>query len=193
MNRRTVVKRLAAMATVIGLAGCTSSPTDVREETTTETQTASKTQGETTTKAWTGTAIETQTETGDEETMMTAGPTTDATPPDIPRPGTPPVSTETTAGPDSCSLSHQIVGSGDELTPGDGPVLRYENLSPEAKRVVSQAVESGGVSIPYDSLNRPPEFTYSDGATPYTIEYRGTTYRLFTSTNAGCPVITAGE
>jgi hypothetical protein len=203
MDRRTFVERVAAMATVVGLAGCTgSSP---------ENQSAATADDRTETTAGPGTGTESEASATAAPTGTTSPPdiprpgtppaptgTTESTgtddgPPDIPRPGTPPLPTGTPTGRGPCSLHHEIVASGDELTPVDVPTLRYENLSPEAKRVVRRVVESGGVSLPSDSPNRPPEFAYSDGATLYTIEHRGTAYRLYTSTNAGCPIFTAGE
>lgn len=184
MDRRTVLEELATMAVTAGLAGCTGSSPDGKAETTPAA--TADTRMETT-----GGARLTTTS----EESATATSTGTASPPDIPRPGTPPMPTGTPGNRSSCSLSHEIVASGEELTPVDtAPTLRYANLSPEAQRVVRRVVESGdGVSIPSDSPDRPSEFTYSDEVHSYDIAYRGTTYRLFTYTSAGCPIFTPSE
>jgi hypothetical protein len=97
MKRRIFVKRFAATAVIAGWAGCVGSSPSGGDEVTAETQavTTSEAPAGTTTEAQTGSATERHTETADEGTTTAESTGTDDNPPDIPKPGTPPLSAGT--------------------------------------------------------------------------------------------------
>jgi hypothetical protein len=87
----------------------------------------------------------------------------------------------------SCKLRHEV--SEEEPNGGYGETtLAYSELSEKGQDVFEKALESGSYVISYDGDNAPPDFTYSDEATSYTVEYEGEDYVLFTYTDSGCTV-----
>ena len=101
------ITQLAATTVVTGLTGCAGSSPDGGEETTAETQAATtgETRGETTTEAQTRTAIGTRMGTTGGETATAKLTGTGDSPPDIPRPGTPPLPTGTPANESAAAQS----------------------------------------------------------------------------------------
>lgn len=87
----------------------------------------------------------------------------------------------------SCKLHHEV--SKEEPNGGyGGEPLAYSELSERGRTVFEKALESGSYVVSYDGDNAPPDFTYSDETTSYTIEYEGKDYVLFTYTSSGCTV-----
>jgi hypothetical protein len=87
----------------------------------------------------------------------------------------------------SCKLQHEV--SKEEPNGGyGGRVLAYSELSERGQTVFKKALESGAYVVSYDGDNAPPDFSYSDEATSYTVEYKGENYVLFTYTGSGCTV-----
>ena len=87
----------------------------------------------------------------------------------------------------SCELTHEVSARG-ETTDHSGETIRYENLSPEGKKVFETALDSGAYTIEYDGDNKPPDFSYSDEVTVYVIAYEGEQYTLRTHTGEGCVI-----
>jgi hypothetical protein len=97
------IKRFAATAITLGWAGCVGSSPNGGDEATAETRTstASEASAGTTTGAQTGSATDRQIKTADEGTATAESTVTDDDPPDIPKPGTPPLPTGTPADGDA--------------------------------------------------------------------------------------------
>lgn len=87
----------------------------------------------------------------------------------------------------SCPLNHEV--SKTESDSGYGEtVLEYRELTERGKEVFKKALESGSYDVPYTGDNAPPDFSYSDEASSYTIVYQGEEYLLFTYTHQGCTI-----
>lgn len=74
------------------------------------------------------------------------------------------------------------------------PVVRYGNLSPDARRAVRRAIESpDGSHVVYGADDHPEGFFYSDYSAPgrgiYAVVYEGRYYRLTTSAGGGFPFV----
>ena len=88
---------------------------------------------------------------------------------------------------ESCKLRHEV-SEYEESSGYGGEQIDYGELSDRGKEVFRKALESGSHVVAYDGENDPPDFSYSDVATTYVIEYEGERYTLFTYTNAGCVI-----
>lgn len=85
----------------------------------------------------------------------------------------------------ACLLSHEALSS--ESYDASGPKnVSYGDLSKKGKDIFTTAVEEGGYSFEYNGSNAPADYSYSDEATAYRIDYRNVTYILLTYTGEGC-------
>ncbi|UPV73160.1 hypothetical protein M0R89_11435 [Halorussus limi] len=85
----------------------------------------------------------------------------------------------------TCELHHEVL-DGDSSY--GGTELAYAELSDRAKELFRKALKQDSYVVPYRGGNAPPEFSYSDEASAYIIDYEGTNYTLMTYTSQGCTV-----